>query len=184
MKNNLREIKLMFEQSGLLLRGNDYTYGFDLPKKIDLISLTGTPYDECREETKSKLIQEFVWEKNRIRILDWKLFLPNLKINKQEEEILKYTFESIKIHYVNKTFKYEFRLRHNGNIETMVKNKDFVSRLSKEFQLKAIFLPKNLLSTEIRNEITILIGNKTKKLGIVEKIKFNLPILIMDILNQ
>jgi hypothetical protein len=184
MKNNLRDIKLMFEQCGLLLRGKDYTYGFDLPNKIDLISLAGISYVECSEETKLNLIQKSVWEKNRIRILDWKLFLPNLEINKQEEAILKYTFESIKIHYVNKSFKFEFQLRPNINLGIMIKNKDFVDRLSKEFQLKAIFLPKNLLSKEIRKEISILIGNKTKEFDIIEKINFNLPRLILDNLNQ
>ena len=69
------------------------------------------------------------------------------------------------------------------NLELMVKNKDFVERLSTEFQLKVIFSQNSLLLEETKKEMTKLIGNKMKELGIVEKIKVELPKLIMDNLD-
>ena len=99
MKNTLnRDIIKILEQCGISLRGNDYTYGFDLPRKYDLISLSGVPYDKCDEETKLQLIQEYIWKKNSIRILNWKFFLPNLKTNKLEEEIFEYVLKDIQVY--------------------------------------------------------------------------------------
>ena len=183
MKNTLnRDIIKILEQCGISLRGNDYTYGFDLPRKYDLISLSGVPYDKCDEETKLQLIQEYIWKKNSIRILNWKFFLPNLKTNKLEEEIFEYVLKDIRIYYVDNVFKFMFR-NVKENLELMVKNKDFVERLSTEFQLKVIFSQNSLLLEETKKEMTKLICNKMKELKKKKKIKVELPKLIMDNLD-
>ena len=173
------KINEMFKGCGLRMVGNNsdsLTFNSSLPTKFDLNFM----YDNCNEETKISFIKEFLYSENHFEIFDWKFFLPNLEVNKQEMGILTQIFASANIYYRNESFRCRFRRLKKTHLQSMLTNKYFIERLPKDFQLKALFLPNNQAVFELKREIAELIVGKISETNV----NIILPKLIMNNLDK
>lgn len=180
LENN---IETMLMEYGIRMDNvNPFAPGPKLPNYKDLVSEES--YDKCNEDTKMKLIKEFVFKENYFRIINFKLFFPNFKIDEEESFILEDLLYSISISLENKSIGFIYNKVINTKIVKLLNNKEFIKFFSKEFQMSAIFSSKEQSFRDLKIEITNLIGDKLNELGIVDKINAELPILIMRNLEK
>ena len=180
-KINLNKtIDALFEKNGLKLVENDkFKPGYYLPDKSEL-----SAYESKNEAAKLKLIKNFVYKENHLEVINWELFLPNIKTNKDEERIIKYIFDSVRIQCINGYFKITFHNLINFLLKDILNNKDFIKLFSNEFQVKAIFSSDVQMYVELRKVILTLIEAKINELGIKDTVDVELPNLIMNYLDQ
>jgi hypothetical protein len=180
LENNIES--MLFRYGLRMDNVNPFAPGPKLPCYNDLVAKED--YDKCDEDTKMKLIKEFVFEENYFRIINLELFLPNFKIEQEENFILGNILYSIGISLENENIRFVFYKRINDKIEKLLIKKEFIKNFSKKFQMITIFLPKEQLVSDLKIEITNLIGDKLKELRITNKINVELPKIIMGYLEH
>jgi hypothetical protein len=180
LENNIESMLMRY---GLRMDNvNPFAPGPKLPNYNDLGSEEF--YNNCNEDTKMKVIKEFVFKENYFRIVDLKLFLPNFKIDKEESFIFENILYAIAISLENESIKFNLYKTIKDKIEKLLNNKEFIKIFSKDFQLRAIFSPKEQLYSDLKIEITNFIGDKLNEMGIIDKINEELPKIIMKDLEK
>ena len=182
MNANLNiKVAAIFNECGLkLVENSELMHGIDVPNEGYVVA----SYDESTDETKMKLINDYIWDRNHFQISDWKLFFPSSNFNKFEEESIKYILELVRIIYRNEAFNYMFPGLTYKHLKLLLKNKNFIKLFSNEIQLKAIFLTNPQLQVELRKEIIKSIIDKVNDLGIKEKMHIELPKLVLDSFSE
>ena len=175
-----------FKGYGLKLINPNTNLHINIPTKEDLEmnTLANTPYDQCEEDVKVRIINEFICKKNCLRISDYKLFLPNLKFNNQEEGSVEYIFKTVSIIHSNESQRIIFRTSITNQFKSLFNTRDYFKNLSNEFQMKAIFSPVDKLNWQFRREVKKLVINRLIELNIIEKMNVEIPTLIMNHLDK
>jgi phosphotransferase system IIB component len=181
---NNKNIYKIFEECGLMMIGDNANYNnYLLPEKKDLISTfnSESDFENFTEEYKLDTILSFLSKQNHFRIIDWQFFFTNPDIfTVNEKMMLGSILISFKIHYKNNELRFTSNRESNNFVKELAKNKEFIKVIfSKDTQLKAIFLPSEQVEHNIKKELVRLIGKKITELGVYEKIRVELPKLIL-----
>jgi hypothetical protein len=172
----------IFNECGIKLRDNiSILPKVNLPNKRDLKYNYRSFYNEQDEASTLYYINKYIFRKNHFRIIDVELLIVDLKINKSMEYDVKNIIESLVIVFGNeKLINCVFPDFTHKYLESLMKNKEFIKHLSKEFQIKTTFSTNDQLLWQFEQEISKLIEQRLMKLNFKEKVEKELPKLIMD----